>query len=146
MGPVGEVALGGRDAIRAGQPQERDHEVTQASHHLRPVAFAHLASVFVQGDVAHVVEAVLDRPVASGERKELLGRGPIGGAAGQAADDLALDLGGLAGAAMLADAFDLEDLLAVREGEVVVEVGGGPDAAGLDASMAFVPRLSLRGE
>jgi hypothetical protein len=84
--------------------------------------------------------------VASGERKELLGRGPIGGAAGQAADDVALDLRGLAGAAMRADAFNLEDLLAVRKGEVVVELGGGPDAAGLDASMTFVPSLSLRGE
>jgi hypothetical protein len=145
VGPVGEVALGGRDAIRTGQTQEGHHEVTQASHHLRAVTFAHLAAVFVKGDVAHVVQAVLDDPMASGEREKLSGGGLVSAAAGQAANDFALDLDGLAGAAVLADALDLEDLLAVREGGVVVELGGGPDAAGVDASMSFVGGLSLRG-
>ena len=145
MRPVGELALRGRDAIGTGQTQEIHHEVTQARHHLRAVTFAHLASVFVKGDVAHVVQAVLDRPLASGECKELPGRGFLGAATGEAGDDFALDLRGRAGTAMLADAFDLEDLLAVREREVVVEFGGGPDTAGVDASMSFVGRLSLRG-
>lgn len=107
--------------------------------------FAHLAAVFVKGDVAHVVGAVFDRPLASGKRQELRGRGLIGRAAREAADDVALDFCGLTRTAVLADAFDLEDLLAMGEGEVAVELGGGPDAAGVDASMTFVARLSLRG-
>lgn len=139
------MTLGGRDAWRSGQAQEGDHEVSQARHHLRAMAFAHLASVFVEGDIAHVVQAVLDRPVASGERQQLLGRALVGGAAGQAGNDLALDLDGLAGAAMLANPFDLEDLAAVGKRDVVVERGRGPDAANVDARMAFVGRLSLRG-
>ena len=145
LGAVHERAQGGGDVCGAGQAEEAYDEVSQAGHHLCAVAFACLAWVFVERHVAHVVQAVLDRPLASGECKELPGRGFLGAATGEAGDDFALDLRGRTGTAMLADAYDLEDLLAVREREVVVELGGGPDTAGVDASMSFVGRLSLRG-
>jgi hypothetical protein len=102
------------------------------------MAFAHLAAVLVEGDVAYVVEAVLDGPLASGELQKLLGRGPVRAATGQAGDDFVLDLGGLARTAMAASTLDLEDLLAVGERDVAIESGGGPDAADVDASVAFV--------
>jgi len=70
----------------------------------------------------------------------------VGAATGQAGNDLALDLGRLAGATMLADPFDLEDLLAMREGDVLIAFGGGPDPAGFETSVPLLCGLLLRGE
>lgn len=146
MGSVGDLALGGRDACSTGQAQKTHHKVTQTRHHLRAVAFAHLTSVFIKGDVAHVMDAVLDTPMPSGERKKPSGGGFLGATTGQAGNDLAFDFGGLAGATMFADPLDLEDLLAMREGEIALEFEGGPDTAGFDAGVSLIRRLRLRGE
>ncbi len=59
----------GGDARAARQAQERDREVAETRHDLRPGAGADLGAVFVEGDVAHPVEAVLDAPVAAVERE-----------------------------------------------------------------------------
>jgi hypothetical protein len=75
--------------------------------------------------------------------QELVGRGAPGASARDPADHLAA---ALAGGEFLGDSFDLEDLLAVREVQVVVELGAGPDPAGVDAAVTFVNRLVLRGE
>jgi len=146
VGSVGDLALGGRDALGTGEAQKTQGEVTQTRHHLRAVAFAHLTSVFIKGDVAHVVEAVLDAPMASGKFEKPSGGGSFGATTGQARNDLAFDFGGLAGATMLANPFDLEDLLAMREGEIVIEFDGGPDTADFEAGVSLVRRFLLRGE
>jgi hypothetical protein len=44
------------------------------------------------------------------------------------------------------DALDQSDLATVGEVDVVVELGRGPDATDLDATVSLVKRLVLRGE
>lgn len=102
-----------------------------------------LTAVLIVGDVADPVEAVFDTPVASDELEQPGGRGLVRREAGQAADDLVMEL---AGGEDFAPAFDLKDLAAVGEREVVVEVGAGPDSADLQPAVCVVGRLSLRGE
>jgi len=77
------------------------------------------------------------------ELEELMGREALWVSARESADDLPARL---AGRNLCGDSFDLEDLLAVGEVQVVVELGAGPDSAGLDATVTFFNRLVLRGE
>jgi len=92
------------------------------------------------------VKAILDAPVSTGEGEKLGGGGFVGRAAGQAGNDFALDLGGLAAAPVLANALDLEDLLAMGEVEVARQFRGDPDAARFDAAVSRFRGFLLRGE
>jgi len=78
------------------------------------------------------VTAVLDAPVASVDGKELLGGCFVWFSAGDAVGDVVGDL-----AALLFNRFSLnqECLLDVREVEIGVEFGGGPDFTGFDPAM-----------
>ena len=56
----GVAAEGGGDVAVAGAAQHADHGVADGGEHLRRGAGAHLAAVFIQGDVAHPVQPILD--------------------------------------------------------------------------------------
>lgn len=131
------------DIGSASPAQEADDEVSKACEHLRSVALSHAAAILVKGHIPDPVQSVLDGPMAPGEAQEFVGRGALLASAGDSADDLAASL---AGRDLLGDSFDLEDLLAVGEVQVVVELVAGPDSAGLDATVTFFNRLVLRGE
>lgn len=62
---------------------------------------------------------------------------------GDQVDALAAGLGGDDGEDF---AFEAGDLPEVGERQVGIEGGAGPDAAGLDAAVAFIDRGVLRGE
>ncbi|HET6748206.1 MAG TPA: hypothetical protein VFL71_03010 [Actinomycetes bacterium] len=47
--------------------EHADGEVAQGCHDLRRGPGAELGGVFCEGDVAHLVQSVLDRPVAADE-------------------------------------------------------------------------------
>lgn len=143
MGVSRQGAQCRRDIGSAGQAQEVDDEVSQTGEHLGSMAFSDAAVVLVKGHIADPVQTVFDGPVAPGEVEKLVGRGAVRSSAGDPADDLPA---GLAGRERIGDAFDLEDLLAVGEVQVAVELGAGPDPAGVDAAVAFFNRLVLRGE
>lgn len=57
------VAEGSCDGLDASQPNDRQGEIAERRHDGRPVVFADLASVLVEGDVADIVDFVLDSPV-----------------------------------------------------------------------------------
>ena len=118
----GEVPQGTGEFGGAEQAQQADGEVAQGGHDARSVRGAHLGAVFVEGDVAHLVGAVLDGPVPAVELEEALGIGLLGGEAGQAVDVL----GAAAVSFGLAhEAFNVKDLSDVGEVEVVVKRARG---------------------
>src|SRR4051794_26620328 len=62
-GSIAEVPVGGSDVGAAAEPDDVDRCVAQGGHDLGAVAGAHAGVVLALGDVAHAVQAVLDRPV-----------------------------------------------------------------------------------
>ena len=132
-----------RDERRPRDPQERDGQITERGHHLRPGPPADLGAVFIEGDVPHPVEAVLDRPVGADEREEP-GRGRLGGRqAGHAVDGLAPRR---ARRALRDGAGQAEDLADVGEVKVGVEGRAAPEVADLQAAVALLRRRGRRGE
>ena len=75
---------------------------------------------------------VLDAPMASVQGQELFGIGGVGGVAGDAIDGFNA---GLSGLLVVPCAAEHEDLADAGEVDVLVEGGGGPDGALLDASV-----------
>ena len=108
-----------------------------------PAPPADLGAIFVEGHIAHPVEAVLDRPVSADEREEP-GRGRLGWwQAGHPVHGLAVrracrELGD--------GAVQTEDLADVREGEVGVEGRAAPEVADLQPAVALIRRRGRRGE
>ena len=138
-----QVAKCAGDVGRPRDAQHTDREVAKGGHQLRPVAFAYLGAVLIEGDIAHPMEAVFHPPMAAHEAQQPLRRSGEGGEAGDAENDLP------AGGAALGvgdDALEAKDLSAVGEARVVLECCAGPDAARLDAAVALVERFSLRGK
>ena len=58
------------DRCRTGQAQDADREVSQRRHDPGAVLLADAAAVLVVRHVAHMVKAVLDRPVAAHQAQE----------------------------------------------------------------------------
>lgn len=54
-----------RDVGETCKPQYAYGEVSQAGHHLRPILFPDLTSVFVVVPISDIVRAVFDRPMSS---------------------------------------------------------------------------------
>ncbi|MDE0031943.1 MAG: hypothetical protein OXU75_02210 [Deltaproteobacteria bacterium] len=104
------------------------------------------AAVFVIGEVAHVVEAVLDVPVLAHQREQLLGSRAVGSEGGEAVGHLDAAPAGLEDVAL---ALDAQGLAAAVEVGVAVLLGPGEIDYGatpaLDAAMALVHGLMTRG-
>ena len=102
VGAAGVGAQGGRDVGGMAAPEQGDGEVTTDGEGLWRGAAADLAAVFVEGDVANVMELVLDTPMASDDGEQSGGVRLIGGQAGDGSGDFRLNLaGGLADALSL---------------------------------------------
>ena len=129
---AGELADGGSDAIAALGLDDADSKSAQAGNVLRPVAGTQGAAVFIPVPVENVV-AGLDTPVVAIEGEQTTRIGGFGGVAGQAIDDLS---GFPAGFFVDDIALDRKGLADAGEGQVVVEFGGGPDGAGLQAPVS----------
>src|SRR5947207_14325601 len=59
----GHLPPRGRDVGMAGRAEQADDRVAEGGQHLGRGATAHLAGVLAEGYVAHVVQAVLERPL-----------------------------------------------------------------------------------
>jgi hypothetical protein len=97
-------AQGGGEVDRPRSAEHPDREVAQGRHDLRGGAGAELAGILGEGDVADVVQAVLDRPVPAEEVGEAGGAGLGEREAGDGVDDhrppaagVGLEVAGLAG-------------------------------------------------
>jgi hypothetical protein len=75
--------LGGLfDVGPAGEAEEADRDVSHGGHDLGGGAGSDLGSVFVEGDVADIVLAVLYSPMSAVEGEDVGGVGLVGGEAG----------------------------------------------------------------
>ena len=74
-GVAGVVSEGGGKVDRPAAAQRADGKVAQAGHDMRAGAAADLGAVLGEGGVADVVQAVLDRPVATQQVGEAGGAG-----------------------------------------------------------------------
>ena len=72
--------MGLREEIESSlDSHDGDGEVGQAGEVAREVSGTHPASVFVVGDVAYVVQTILNCPMPSHQSKDELGGGLLGG-------------------------------------------------------------------
>src|SRR5438445_3546138 len=78
MRPSGEGAEAGGDGGEAGAAEQGDGEVAAGREGLGSRPRADGGAILVEGDVADVVEAVLDLPVAALEAQEGGGIGTLG--------------------------------------------------------------------
>jgi len=125
----------------AVEAQHADGEVAAGGECSWAVALVRLGPVLVVGDVADVVDAVLDSPVAADETVELPGGSEAGGEAGEVVrglggDELVVEGGAFAG--------DAHDLCGVGEQAGRRRRGGGP--AVIETAVAPVGGLVLRGK
>ena len=109
----------------------------------RHVTLANAASVFVERPVAHVVHAILDRPVPAIEREDSRRRRVRRLEARDAEHDFnsrALSVEG-ATVKLRHNALDAEHLLCVGEVDVPLQRDAHPDAAHLEPAVPLVRRL-----
>ena len=139
---VGEGAQGGGDIGEAEQTDQGDGEVAQTRHRGRAVAGADARAVLIEGDVAHVMGAVLDAPMPAVEGEE---PGRVGLCGGQAGDGKDGFLAVPAGFELDDLALDAADLCDMGEVDVVIERRAGAQAALLQASVALIEGLGAQG-
>ena len=139
---MGEGAQCGSDIGEPEQSGQGDGEVAQTGHHGRAVRGADARAVLIEGDVAHVMGAVLDAPMPAVEGEEPGRVGLCGGQAGDGKDGfLALP----AGFELDDLALDAADLCDMGEVDVVIECRAGEQAALLQAPVALIEGLGAQG-
>src|SRR3972149_3206198 len=131
-----------RDIPTAGHAQQTDREVAETGHHVRAGGRAHLRAVFVEGDVADPVDAVLDTPMAAVEGEQPGGIGARRRETGEAEDDLVMRGRPVERGHGPLDPKDLRD---AGKGQIADQVAAGPDRAGLDPPVPFRDVSVLRG-
>lgn len=110
---------------------------------MRPCFFAHPAPIFIEGNIAHPVDSIFDRPVVAVEGKQPGGVRLLWGETGDSVNHLAT----LVLSVEIGDgAFQAKDLGQIGELAVSDQVGAGPDGSGFDAAMALCGLSVLRGE
>ena len=121
-----------RDTSDAFGFDETDGEASKSSDVFGAVAATDLASVFIVVPIQDVVAAVFHGPMASVDEEEALGVSLLGGSTGDAVSDLA---GAFPGFFHDAVTFHDEGLTDMREVQVVIQFGGGPDLSDFDSPM-----------
>lgn len=140
---LGEGAQGGGHVREAGQTAEGDGEVVQAGHDRWTVADTDTRAVLAEGHVADIMGAVLDAPVAAVELQQAVRVSLLRRQTGHEEDGLVALLTGFE----LGDfAFDATDLGDIGEVDIIVEGGGGQQAALLQAPVALIDGLGAEGE
>jgi len=118
-------AKSGGEVDASGQTQQTDGQVAQRGHHLSSGAFANAAAIFVEAHVAHIMQAILNAPVAAVQGQQAPRAGFLRSQTGEAIHGFAAEL---AGAQIRGLALQAEDLSDVRKIDIIVEFGTGPDA------------------
>lgn len=124
--------VGGPESV-----EKSDGEVAAGRHDLRRVSRAHLRGVFGEGNIANVMEFVLDPPVAADEFQEAL---RLGFVFSKARDRIARLSRGLL-APFLTPASDLDHLAQPGPVHILIHLRGGAEQAALvSAAVAlFLP-------
>ncbi len=147
LGPGRKMAVGLRQVLEAGlAADDRDRGVGQAGEIAWQVAHIDAAAVFVVGEVADIVQAVLDVPVVADQGRQLLGSDPVGGQRGECVGHCGAGGPGLEDMPL---AFDADRLLASVEAGIAIPCGVAevldPVAAAVDAVMPLVEGFARGG-
>ena len=129
-----EVAESIGYVLESKESNDSDHEIAQDGHHARRGVGADLRAVFVERYIAHPMTAILDSPMISDEGHEFFRCSLLWREAG---DDVGRIRADFACAHALGRSFDLRDLSAVGEDQVLAECGRDPDAPLFDAAVVF---------
>jgi hypothetical protein len=102
-----------------------------------------VAAVFIEGDIAHPVQAIFDGPMTATQVQQTGWIGLLGAEAGDGVDGFAAlfffeDFGDIA--------LDAQDLADIGEVQIGVELGAGPDVTELQSTVGFIDGRVLRGE
>ena len=120
--------------------KDGERRVAQSGECLWRMAGVGACLILTVGDVAHVVQAVLDTPVFAGQGEQTLGTGPVGGQAGDGVDRLG---GGVAAYDALAcQAAHLREAAPSRC-QVFSDAGGDLQPAGFYPAMRLLDRFGL---
>ena len=112
-GSRGVGAEGRSDVGGSGSSEQADDEITAGSEGLRDRAAAHLRAILIEGDVADVMQAILDPPVTTGQREECPSIGLVRSEAGDVEANVDLgrdDLPATDDEAVALDATDLTEM------------------------------------
>ena len=82
----GEVASRSSNLRGATAMNEGDGQIAQRGHGLRSRACAQASTIFAKGDIAHIMQAVLDAPMAPRQIEEASRTGLDGGEVGDEVD------------------------------------------------------------
>ncbi len=127
LGAGGVVSVGlGQVAEAPVAAHDGDGHVGQAGEIAREVAHVGPAAVFAIGEVAHIVDPVLDVPVAAHQGEQFLGPGALCAKRGEAVDHFDA---AFAGFEDFTPAFDARRLAASMEVGVAVPLGAGEAGA-----------------
>ncbi len=130
---------GGGEGVAGLRLDDADGEAAQRGDVRGAVAGADGASVLVPVPVQGVMTAVFDRPVIAIQAQYASAVSGVRGMTGHPEDGLGR---GLAGLLLHGVALDEKGLSDTGKIQIVVQAGGGPDRAALDAAMARGGRLA----
>lgn len=126
----------------ASHAEQGDGQVSKRSHDLGAISPADAAAVFIIGDIADIMEAVFNGPMASGQAHEAGRSGLLGAEAGNSIDGFGAFFAGDEFGGM---ALDAKDLAGIGKGQVSGKFGAGPDVADFQPSMGFIDGGVRRG-
>ena len=138
---TGKVTSGLGDAVGPGHPEEAYGQIAEAGHDLGAIPLAHLAAVFVEGDVPNIMDFVFDGPVPADVLEE---DGRAVELRREAADSIrdfpfgmvAVEVGGVA--------LNAKGRLSMRHVQLAGELIGRRKRSGLNPTVGFVDgRLGL---
>jgi len=132
-----------RNQVGTGDTQERDGQIAKRSHDLGSITFANTAAIFVKGDIAHPVQAVLDGPMSSSQFKNAFRTSLLRGERCDTVDDFVANF---SSGNFFGVAFYTKDLSDIGKFKVIVECGTTPNPPDLQAAMCLFNGGVLRGE
>ena len=124
------------------QPQQANGEVTQAGHELRTTLGTYLGAVLIKGHIPYIVAAVLNAPMSPIQTQQLLGSGHLRSQIGETIDQFLMTH---VRVEVSDPPPDTEDLTPMRELQILVESGTGPNGPLFQPPMPLVQRLKVRG-
>lgn len=139
LGAVSEGAQRLGDETEAEEPREGDGDVAEDRHHAGTVFRADLGSIFVEGDIADMVQAIFDGPVTAIKGEQALWRRLGFSETGNAVNDFG---GAFSGFDRFTSSLQLEDLGNKGKRQREWNRGAGGEGTGFDATVGFIRCLS----
>ena len=130
----GEVPSGRWNKSEIGVSDQAQDQVIDDCHHMCRCLFREAGLVFMERDIAGIMQSIFDLPVRAEHGQQLLRGSLISCQAGDPVDHL------LTGDTRFANGhlpFEFEDLLQERPSQEIIELAAGGDGSDFKPAMAF---------